>query len=157
MWCSWNWSSTVSSIVFEAEPEEDGIMSRPLRKPDAPLFDTALMLHGLTQGAVVMVAALGVFLLGLHDGHSNEVARAMAFVTLVLGNLGLVLTNRSLTESAVRLLMRPNSALLAVVAITFAALALSVFVPLARGLFGFAPLTPLHLAKARGRRWSAWR
>ena len=101
----------VSSIVFEAEAEEDGVMARPPRKPDAPLFDAPLLLHGLLQGAVVMVAALGIFQLGIGDPHGEEVARCMAFVTLVIGNLGLVLTNRSMRTSAFRALTRPNRAL----------------------------------------------
>ena len=140
----------VSSIVFEAEPDEEGIMSRQPRKPDAPLFDTALMLHGLLQGAVVMVAALGIFQLGIGDLHGEEVARCMAFVTLVIGNLGLVLTNRSLKTSAFRALARPNRALVFVVITTLAALALSLSVPWLRGLFGFAPLGLPRLAEAVG-------
>src|ERR1035438_10871514 len=40
----------VSSIVFEAEPEEQDVMSRPPRKPDAPLFDAALLFRGLVPG-----------------------------------------------------------------------------------------------------------
>ncbi len=140
----------VSSIVFEAEPDEEGIMARPPRKPDAPLFDTALMLHGLLQGAVVMAAALGIFQLGLHDAHGEEVARCMAFVTLVIGNLGLVLTNRSLKVSAFRALLRPNRALVFVVITTVAALALAISVPWLRGLFGFAPLALDRLAEAAG-------
>jgi P-type Ca2+ transporter type 2C len=140
----------VSSIVFEAEPEEDGIMARPPRKPDAPLFDTALLLHGLLQGAVVMIAALGIFQLGIGDAHGEEVARCMAFVTLVLGNLGLVLTNRSMNSSAFRVLTRPNRALVFVVVATMLALVLSVSVPWLRGLFGFAPLGLPRLAEAAG-------
>jgi Ca2+-transporting ATPase len=140
----------VSSIVFEAEPEEDGIMARPPRKPDAPLFDTALLAHGLLQGAVVMVAALGMFQLGIHDAHGEEVSRCMAFVTLVLGNLGLVLTNRSMTTGVLGVLTRPNRALALVVVVTLTALALSVSVPWLRGLFGFAPLGLPRLAEAAG-------
>ena len=140
----------VSSIVFEAEPEEDGIMARPPRKPDASLFDTALLLHGLLQGGVVMVAALGIFQLGIGDAHGEEVARCMAFVTLVIGNLGLVLTNRSMRSSAFRVLARPNRALVFVVITTVFALALSVSVPWLRGLFGFAPLGLPRLAEAAG-------
>ncbi len=124
----------VSSIVFEAEPDEEGIMARPPRKPDAPLFDTALMLHGLLQGVVVMIAALGIFQLGIGDLHGEEVARCMAFVTLVIGNMGLVLTNRSLKTSAFRTLTRPNRALVFVVIATLTALALAVSVPWLRGL-----------------------
>jgi Ca2+-transporting ATPase len=63
----------------------------------------------------------------------------MAFVTLVLGNLGLVLTNRSMASSAFRALTRPNRALVLVIIATLAALILSVSVPWLRGLFGFAP------------------
>jgi Ca2+-transporting ATPase len=140
----------VASIVFEAEPEEPGIMARPPRAPDAPLFDMALLAHGLLQGAVVMLAALGIFQLGLHDAHDDQVARCMAFITLVIGNLGLVLTNRSMTSSAFRVLTRPNPALAFVVVTTMAALALSVFVPWLRDLFGFAPLGWPRLAEAAG-------
>ncbi len=138
----------VSSIVFEAEPEEADIMARPPRKPDAPLFDTALMLHGLLQGGVVMIAALGVFKLGIGDLHGEQVARCMAFVTLVLGNLGLVLTNRSLKTSAFVALTRPNRALGIVVVVTLTALALALWVPWLRGLFGFAPLAWPRLGEA---------
>ncbi len=140
----------VSSIVFEAEPEEVGIMDRHPRKPDAPLFDTALLLHGLLQGGVVLLAALAVFQLGVTDTHGEEVARCMAFVTLVIGNLGLVLTNRSLQASAFRVLMRPNRALVFVSITTTAALTLAVTVPWLRGLFGFAPLGLARLAEAAG-------
>ena len=140
----------VSSIVFEAEPEEAGIMARPPRKPDAPLFDTALLLHGLLQGGVVMLAALGIFQLGIHDEHGEQVARCMAFVTLVIGNLGLVLTNRSMTASAFRVLTRPNRALVFVALTTMTALILSISIPWLRGLFGFAPLGWPRLAEAAG-------
>jgi Ca2+-transporting ATPase len=140
----------VSSIVFEAEPEEEDIMARPPRAPDAPLFDTALLAHGLLQGAVVMVAALGIFQLGIGDERGEEVARCMAFVTLVIGNLGLVLTNRSTEYSAFRVLARPNRALVVVVITTMAALILSISVPWLRGLFGFAPLGLPRLAEAAG-------
>ena len=133
---------------FEAEPEEADIMARPPRKPDAPLFDTALMLHGLLQGGVVMIAALGVFKLGIGDLHGEQVARCMAFVTLVLGNLGLVLTNRSLKTSAFVALTRPNRALGIVVVVTLTALALALWVPWLRGLFGFAPLAWPRLGEA---------
>jgi Ca2+-transporting ATPase len=138
----------VSSIVFEAEPEEPGVMARPPRDPRAPLFDTFLLVRGLLQGGVVRAAAMAVFLLGIGGEHGEEVARAMAFVTLVLGNLGLVLTHRSITASAFRTMFRPNQALLLVLAMTVSALALALAVPWLRGIFGFAPLGVDQLAEA---------
>jgi Ca2+-transporting ATPase len=71
-------------------------------------------------------------------------------VTLVIGNLGLVLTNRSMTLSAFRVLARPNRALVFVVVTTVLALVLSVSVPWLRGLFGFAALGWPRLAEAAG-------
>ena len=140
----------VSSIVFEAEPEEAGLMARPPRAPAAPLFDAALLARGLAQGAVVFAAAMGVFLLGIADTHGEGVTRAMAFVTLVLGNLGLVLTHRSISASAFASMLRPNCALALVFALTGSALALALTVPWLRDLFGFAPLRPDQIAEAAG-------
>jgi Ca2+-transporting ATPase len=140
----------VSSIVFEAEPAEPGIMERPPRIPGAPLFTTQLLLHGLIQGGVVLAATLGIFFLGLNDVHGTEVSRCMAFVTLVIGNLGLVLTNRSINNSAMLVLFRPNPALLVVIAITAAALTLSLSLAWLRDLFGFAALSLSQLAEALG-------
>lgn len=138
----------VSSIVFESEPEEPGVMTRRPRDPKAPLFDTPLLLRGLVQGGVVLVAAMGMFLLGIGGAHGEEVARATAFVTLVLGNLGLVLTHRSIVASAFRSIFIPNRALAFVAALTLSALALALEVPWLRGLFGFAPLGLDQIAEA---------
>lgn len=140
----------ISSIVFEAEPEELGIMSRPPRQPNAPLFDRNLLAHGLMQGVVVLIAALIVFQIGIQAEHGEQTARGMAFITLVLGNLGLMLTNRSMTSSAILALLKPNKALGLVVVITCAALGLSLFVPWLRGLFGFEALNTIHLIEAAG-------
>ncbi len=140
----------VASIVFEAEPEEDGIMSRPPRQPDAKLFDTNLLVRGLLQGGVVMLASLAIYRMGIGDVHGAAAARGMAFVTLVLGNLGLVLTNRSMTSSALFVITRPNPALLFVVVSTVAALGLSLAVPWLRGQFGFVPLDVWQVAEAAG-------
>jgi len=140
----------VSSIVFEAETEEDDVMSRPPRDPRRPLFDIRLALRGLLQGAVVLGAALGMFLIGTRAGHDEAVARGMAFITLVLGNLSLVLANRSLGAHALRAMTRPNRALVVVFAIALAALTLAVAIPPLRALFGFAPLGAARIAEAAG-------
>lgn len=138
----------VSSIVFEAEPEESGVMARPPRAPKAPLFSLALLVRGFLQGVTVLAAAMAMFLLGVRDAHGEEAARAMSFVTLVLGNLGLVLANRSLSVSAFRSVLRPNQVLAAVSAVTVIALALALEVPWLQELFGFASLSIGQIAEA---------
>ena len=79
----------------------------------------------------------------------------MAFVTMVLGNLGLVFTNRSSSASAIFVLVRPNRALALVLAVTLSALALALWVPWLRDLFGFAPLGWPRLAEAAGAAFAA--
>ena len=129
-----------SSIVFEAERADADVMSRPPRRPGAPLFDMALLIRGLMQGVMVLAAALAVFLLNVTGPGGEAAARAMAFTALVLGNLGLVLTNKGLESSALRALLKPNRALGIVAAIALPALAATLAVPGLRHLFGFAPL-----------------
>jgi Ca2+-transporting ATPase len=137
-----------SSIVFEAEPEDADVMSRPPRAPGASLFNLPLLARGLGQGVVVLAMALLVFLASAGRPGGEAAARAMAFATLVLGNFGLVLTNKGLDSSALRALLTPNRALAIVAAIALPALTLALVVPGLRHLFGFAALGAAQIAFA---------
>jgi Ca2+-transporting ATPase len=130
-----------SSIVFEAEKADPAIMSRPPRQPGAPLFSMGLLAGGLSQGITVLAAALVVFLLGTHGTGGEAAGRAMAFITLVAGNLGLVLSNRALGSKGLAALLRPNQALVIVTGVAATALILALTVPQLRHLFGFALLS----------------
>jgi Ca2+-transporting ATPase len=139
-----------SSIVFETEPASPNIMSRPPRSPRAPLFSLGLLVKGLLQGAVVLAAAVAVFFLGVQQTGDESTGRAMAFITLVLGNLGLILSNKTLEAGggALAALTRPNRPLLLVTAVAVLALTLSLLVPALRHLFAFTPLGPGKIAMA---------
>lgn len=137
-----------SSIVFEAEQEDIDSMSRPPRRPGAPLFNLALLVGGLLQGGVVLAASLLVFLLGAQGAAGESAGRAMAFITLVIGNLGLVVSNRMLGAKGLTALRRPNRALGIVTAVAVAGLAAAVTVPQLRHLFDFSPLSARDLSVA---------
>jgi P-type Ca2+ transporter type 2C len=137
-----------SSIVFEAEAEDAAIMSRPPRKPGSALFSLGLLAGGLIQGATVLIASLLVFLLGTHGTGDESTGRAMAFIALVAGNLGLVLSNKALGDNTLAALRRPNRALAIVAAIAIGALVLSLAVPQLRHLFGFSLLAAGGVAAA---------
>jgi Ca2+-transporting ATPase len=128
------------SVVFEMEDEEKGIMHRPPRKLEDPLFGRNMVLIGLVQGLGVLAFVLGVYAWVLSRGLGEGEARMMSFVTLVIGNLGLIFTNRSLTHSILATLRIPNPALWWVTAGTLFFLGLAVLVPFLRGLFSFDPL-----------------
>jgi Ca2+-transporting ATPase len=134
------------SIVFEAEPEESDIMRRPPRKSDAPLFGGRTVWLALLQGLSVLVIVLAIFAIALYRGRSAEEARALTFTTLVIANLGLILTNRSWSRSILATLATPNAALWWVLGGAAAFLGVVLSVPALRHLFHFATLHADDLA-----------
>ncbi|MBK8740325.1 MAG: cation-translocating P-type ATPase [Betaproteobacteria bacterium] len=140
----------VCSIVFEAEPEEAGVMQRPPRDPAAPLFSGGLMLWSVFQGGCVLLA-VGAFFVGLlRHGVPEAEARATTFVALVIANFGLIIVNRSFSASVVSALARPNRAFWAMAAATAALLAAALFIPPLRDLFHFGPVHLPAMAAAFG-------
>ncbi len=140
------------SIAFEAEPEEEDVMRRPPRPTDAPLIGGGTVALGLAQGATLMICALVVFGWWLRSGQGEAQARALAFVTLIGGNLMLIQSNRSWTRHLGRTLFTRNLAGTLVALGTLAFLALAFLVPFVRGIFRFAtaPLSSIALAFAVG-------
>ena len=134
------------SIAFEAEPAERGVMHRPPRDPKEPLFGRRILLLSLLQGIFVLLAALAVLGYALHNGASENTARALTFSTLVIGNLGLILTNRSWQHTILRTLDNRNPALWWVTGGAFSFLLLALTLPFLREVFHFAPVTPHQLA-----------
>jgi Ca2+-transporting ATPase len=128
------------SVVFEMEPEEKDIMSRPPRKADEPLFSSRMVREGLVQGLGVLALVAGIYAWALGTGLGEGEARTLAFVNLVFGNLGMIMSNRSWTRSFLATLRVPNPAMKWVVGGALAFLALVVFIPFLSRVFGFAPL-----------------
>ncbi|MGK5076625.1 cation-translocating P-type ATPase [Janthinobacterium sp. ZB1P44] len=81
------------SIVFEAEPMEAGTMRQPPRATAQRLFDSAIVLRGVLQGAGLL-ALLLLFWQVRRAGQSDEAARAAIFIALTLSNLVLIYANR---------------------------------------------------------------
>jgi Ca2+-transporting ATPase len=69
-----------------------------------------------------------------------DAARAAAFACIVFGDLGLILCNRSRTESVLRTRCRPNRAMRRVFGCTLAGLAAVLPVPALQRLFQFSPI-----------------
>ena len=134
------------SVVFEMEMDEKGIMRRRPRNLKEPLFGKRMVLTGLTQGVGVLAIVTAIYAWTLRSGIGEGEARTLAFVTLVFGNFGMILSNRSWTRSIFGSLRLKNPAVKWVVGGALAFLALVVFVPFLNGLFHFAPLKGWELA-----------
>jgi len=128
------------SIVFEAEPEEAAVMKRPPRNPSEPLFGKRTWSVSLFQGLGVLVILVALYGFALYRGQPESEARALAFTTLIIANIGLILINRSWAHSALATLRSPNAALWWVISGAFVFLGLVLTVPLLRELFRFAEL-----------------
>jgi Ca2+-transporting ATPase len=128
------------SVVFEMEDEEKDIMRRPPRKLNDPLFGRKMVKIGLVQGLGVLALTLGVYAIILARGLGEGEARMLAFTTLVIGNLGLIFTNRSWTRTILATLRIPNPALWWVTAATIFFLGLAIFIPFLNSIFRFGPL-----------------
>ena len=137
------------SIAFENEPAEPDLMQRPPRDAAARLFGGATLWLALLQGVGVLVAVLAAFAWA-HTRLPEPEARAFAFATLVVGNLALILSNRSTMRSLWATLRIPNRTLWAVVGLAVALLLAALYIPWAVDVLRFAPLPAHELAAAVG-------
>jgi len=135
------------SMVFENEPSEQGVMLRPPRDVNTPLFGGMTLVLALLQGLGVLLVVLGAYAWGAVHLMENA-ARAFAFATMVMGNLALIFSNRSRTGSLLASLRVPNRTLWIVSGVTLGFLALALYLPWLARLFFFAPLSALDLLTA---------
>jgi Ca2+-transporting ATPase len=130
----------VCSIVFEAEGAEGDVMARPPRNRNSPLFSRALAMWSLLQGTLVLALIAAIYAVALRTGLPEAEVRALAFVSLVFTNIGLIFANLSFTASLIDAWRRPNAPLWWVSAATASLVAIVLFWPPARALFRFGPL-----------------
>ena len=128
------------SIVFEAEPDDASVMRQPPRSPDSHLFSARAVAASVVQGLAVLLAVAAVYGLALTPGPEPQ-ARAMAFATIVFGNLGLILVNRSEARAMLTSLAYASTALWLVIGGTLTALMLVLYVPYLRDLFRLSALS----------------
>ncbi|HZD43723.1 MAG TPA: cation-translocating P-type ATPase, partial [Methanomicrobiales archaeon] len=137
-----------SSVAFEAEEAEPGIMDRPPRSENEPILTRRAILIALVQGGVVLAALLAAFTYLYLNGLGESEARAFTFTTIVIANLGLILVNRSWSRTLSSTLRRPNSSLWWIVLGALFFLGVVLYLPILQNLFAFAPLSGEEVALA---------
>ena len=134
------------TVVFEMEKDEPDVMQRPPRKLNEPLFNRSMVISGLIQGLGILIVVAGVYTLGLLKGLGEGEARMYAFVSMVIGNLGLIFANRSRTLSILSTLRIPNKAMWWIVGGAVSFLTLVLTIPGLRTIFKFAPMHRWEMA-----------
>ena len=140
----------VCSLVFEAETEEDDVMRRPPRAPDEPLFSRRMIAWSLLQGTLAFVLVAAIFIVSDRRGMPEADVRALTFVSLIVTIVSLIFVNRSFSASMLTALLRPNPALALVLIAVATMLGLTLWWPLASGLFRFGRLHAGQLSVALG-------
>jgi Ca2+-transporting ATPase len=104
------------------------------------MFSRRLVILSLLQGLFSLLVVTGVFRIALSLGQTEANARTLAFATLVISNLCLILTNRSWSRSIISSLTVHNKWLVRVVAGATLFLGLAIYVPILQRLFHFERL-----------------
>jgi Ca2+-transporting ATPase len=126
------------SVVLEAEPAEATVMKRPPRNPKEPLFGRKTLGLAVLQGSGILVVVLVIFIVALYRGQGELDARTLTFMTLILANLGLILSESSSSRLSFKILKSPNPALWWVIGGGLFFLAIVLYVPFLRHLFSFS-------------------
>lgn len=125
----------ISSVAFESEEEEKEIMKRPPRNPNDRFFGTKKILSSIGHGTLLLLTVLVVLFVANRENHSEEEVRAMAFSTLILCNLLLVLSKLSKTRSFFHVLTGKNQAAKFILLAAFIFLLIILFIPSLSELF----------------------
>lgn len=134
------------SIVLEAEPAELNVMNRPPRNPMEPLFGRKTIGLALMQGLGSLAIVVTIFGISVYRNQGELDARALTFTTLILANLGLILSERSSSHLSLKVLKDPNPALWWVIGGGLVFLVLVLYIPFLRNLFSFSFLHSTDLA-----------
>ncbi len=127
----------ISSIAFESEQEEKNIMNRPPRNPKASFFGWNKVGLSLFQGVLLTIMVVVVFFLSIHEGHTTGEVRAIAFSSLIIGNIFLILTTLSKTRNVFNVIKEKNIAVLTIVIIALSLLLMAITIPFLQKVFSF--------------------
>jgi len=127
----------VCSVAFESEQEEKNIMNRPPRNPRENFFGGKQILLSVVQGVLLLLMVIGIYFLSIHEGHTTGEVRAIAFSSLIVGNVFLILTNLSKTRSAFAALTEKNVALWVILGLATTLLFCIISIPMLQHIFSF--------------------
>ncbi len=127
----------ISSIAFESEAEEKGIMSKPPRDPSKPFFGFKNIITSIAQGLLLLILVLIVLYFTKKEGHTENEVRAITFTALIIGNLFLILNKLSLTRSFIAVIFYKNWSAKLILLSAFSLLCLIFIFPSLSNLFSF--------------------
>jgi Ca2+-transporting ATPase len=133
------------SMIFEAEKEEKNVMSRPPKDINEPFFGARKIIFSCMQGICILVICLLVYFIGLKIGYSEKSVRTLTFVTLIVSNIAVILSNRSWSTNLFKIIITPNKAVKWIIGGAIIFLILILNIPFLLNLFQFEKIGYLEL------------
>jgi len=133
------------SIIFEAEKEEANVMNRPPKKLDEPFFGGSKIFFSCLQGIGILAVTASIYFISIYLGFDVKEVRTMAFTTLIVSNIAVILTNRSWIDNIFKIIATPNKAVLWVIGGAIFFLTLILNVPFFLNLFQFQKLSMINI------------
>lgn len=127
----------ICSVAFESEMEEKGIMQRPPRNPNENFFGWRKITFSLVQGLLLLAMVIVVCLLSINEYHTDGEVRAIAFSSLIIGNIFLILTSLSKTRNVIAVMMEKNIAVITIIVTALTLLILIITIPALQLIFSF--------------------
>ncbi len=133
-------TAVLLGLMLAFEPKEAGIMQRLPRRPETPILTGALIQRIVLVGALLLVAAFGLFEWAQQRDLGDAVARTIAVNVFVFVELMYLFNCRSLTRSVFSIHPFSNRWVLGGVGIMIALQAMYTYAPFMNAAFGSAPL-----------------
>lgn len=133
------------SIIYENEPMEKNLMAQKPRPLRTTFFSWKEISISLIQGLVITAGLLVVYRFSVASHYSENTTRTLVFLTLILSNVFLTLTNRSFYYSVFTTLKYKNNLVALIIGITLFITALLLFIPSFSKFFLFEKITFIQM------------
>jgi P-type Ca2+ transporter type 2C len=138
----------VSALLFQGDPPPHDLMQRPPRNPRAPMLPRDAVARSAASGALLTVAVLVMYWLGI--GKGADQARGLALATLILGYQLVVLVERAASSDGSTALLPRSLRFWIVWGAALASLPILMYTPTAAALMNVGPLSPMGWLAALG-------
>ena len=125
------------TMIFEAEKEEKNVMLRPPKDINEQFFGARKIFFSCMQGIGILIISLFVYFIGLKMGYTEKSVRTFTFVTLIVSNIAVIISNRSWTSGLFTILSTPNKAVIWIVGGAIIFLIMILNIPFLLDLFLF--------------------
>lgn len=133
------------AMALGLDPGDPDVMQRPPRKPKESIFAHGLSRSIFVRGMIITVVTLTLYFIGFFMGGENlELARTIAFTTLVFAQLLYVFECRSVRYSIFELGLFSNMYLVVAVCISMLMQLAVIYIPFFQSVFKTVPLKLEH-------------